>query len=192
MKKIILSLTLFAAATAFSFGQQVISSSGTTTTNPNIGTFENEVKINFLNLIWLGSFEVAYERYLSESHSIEFQGLINDRFGFNNEKNGKKYKTNSVQAAMHFYFGDSGKGRFHIFPLVKVRFGEFEEPSDGGVVTTDMTSFILGAGAGYKWEVSEHFAFGPYASIARGFSEEVNDRFSGIEVNGGFSLGYRF
>lgn len=192
MKKIILSLVLLGAATVFSFGQQVISSSGASTSNPNIGTFDNEVKVNFLNLIMLGSFEVGYERYLSESHSIEFQGLINDRFGFNSESDTKEYKTNSVQAAMHFYFGDSGIGRFHIFPLLKIRFGDFEEQIDGATVTTDMTAFILGAGAGYKWEVSEHFAFGPYASVGRGFSKEVNDRFSGIELNGGFSLGYRF
>jgi len=192
MKKFILTLCLFSSLAAFSFGQQVISSSSGSSTNPHIGNFSNEVKVNFLNLIWLGSFEVAYEKYLSESHSIEFQGLFNDRFGFNNENNGKKYKTNSVQAAMHFYFGDNPNGRFHIYPLLKLRFGDFEEVEDGALVTTDMTSFILGAGVGYKWEVSDHFAFGPYASISRGFSEDVNDRFTEIELNGGFSLGYRF
>lgn len=192
MKRIILSLAFLVAATAFSFGQQVISSSSGTSTNPYVGNFQNEVKVNFLNLIWLGSFELGYERYLSESHSIEVQALINDRFGFNSESDSKKYKTNSVQAAMHFYFGENGSGRFHIFPLLKVRFGDFEEMKDGALVTTDMTAFMLGAGGGYKWEVSDHFAFGPYASIARGFSQKVNDRFSGIELNGGFSLGYRF
>ncbi|TDQ14994.1 uncharacterized protein DUF3575 [Algoriphagus boseongensis] len=192
MKKIILSLAILCFASHFSIGQQVISSSSGNANNPYVGNFNNEIKLNFLNLIWLGSFEVAYEKYLSESHSIEFQGLFNDRFGFNNENNGKKYKTNSVQAAMHFYFGDNPNGRFHIYPLLKVRFGDFEEVKNGDLTTTDMTSFIFGGGFGYKWEVSDHFAFGPYASISRGFSKEVNDRFSEIEVNGGFSLGYRF
>jgi hypothetical protein len=192
MKKLLLSLAFFCAVSSLSFGQKVISSSSVSSANPYIGSFENEVKANFLNLIALGSFEVAWERYLSEGHSIEFQGLINDRFGFNSEKNGRTYKTNSVMTAMHFYFGNDLNGRFHIYPLLKLRFGDFEEVIDGAVVTTDMTSFILGAGVGYKWEVSDHFAFGPYVSVSRGFSEVVNNRFSGIELNGGFSLGYRF
>lgn len=192
MKKIILSLAFLCTFAAASLGQQVISSSSGNTNNPYIGNIDNEVKINFLNLIMLGSFEIGYEKFLSESHSIEFQGLFNDRYGYNNENDGKKYKTNSVQAAMHFYFGNNTSGRFHVFPLLKFRVGDFEEVIDGAVKTTDMAAFILGAGFGYKWEVSEHFAFGPYASIARGFSEQVNERFSEIELNGGFSLGYRF
>jgi len=77
MKKSILSFLLVFSLGVAGFGQQVISSSGTR--NPNIGTFENELKVNFLNLILLGSFEIGYERYLSESHSLEFQVLANDR-----------------------------------------------------------------------------------------------------------------
>ncbi|MDX5337954.1 MAG: porin family protein [Cyclobacteriaceae bacterium] len=192
MKKLFLSLSFILALATASLGQQVISSSSGNPNNPNLGNFNNEVKINFLNLIMLASFEIGYEKFLSESHSIEIQGLFNDRFGYNNENDGKKYKTNSVQAAMHFYFGNNPNGRFHVYPLMKFRVGDFEEVIDGAVKTTDMASFIIGAGVGYKWEVSEHFAFGPYASIARGFSEQVNERFSEIELNGGFSLGYRF
>ncbi|WP_026950941.1 DUF3575 domain-containing protein [Algoriphagus mannitolivorans] len=192
MKKIILTLSSICAISLMSFGQQVISSSSGNTSNPYISSFDNEVKINFLNLIMQGSFEVGYEKFLSESHSIEIQGLFNDRFGYNSESSGKKYKTNSVQAAMHFYFGNNLNGRYHVFPLLKFRVGDFEEVVNGAIKTTDMTAFILGAGFGYKWEVSEHFAFGPYVSIARGFSEQVNQRFSEIELNGGFSLGYRF
>lgn len=190
MKKIILFLLLVTGASFSARSQQVISSSGTS--NPNIGAFDNEVKFNFLNLIILGSFEVGYERFLSESHSLDLQLHINDRFGYNLEKDGNSFKTNAVQAALNFYFGDNPNGRFHAYPLLKFRFGEYEEQVDGGIRTTDMTSFILGAGAGYKWEVSEHFAFGPYASIARNFSKEVSDNFAGVEVNAGFSLGYRF
>ena len=190
MKKLILS-SIFATALAISaFSQQVISSSGTS--NPNIGTFDNEVKLNFLNLILMGSLEVGYERFLSENNSLDFQLHINDRFGYNSQSDGKTYKTNAIQSGMNFYFGDNPNGRFHVFPFLKFRFGDFEENIDGSVVTTDMTAFILGAGVGYKWEVSEHFAFGPYVSIARNFSETVSDRFTPVEVNGGFSLGYRF
>jgi hypothetical protein len=190
MKKTIF-LFLFASGICFSANsQQVISSS--TNSNPNLGTFDNEVKLNFLNLILLGSFEVGYERFLSDNHSLDLQLHVNDRFGYNSEKNGKKYKTNSVQAAMNFYFGNNPNGRIHVFPLLKLRFGDFEEPADGGISTTDMTAFILGVGAGYKWEVSEHFAFGPYGSVGRNFSEAVSDKFTAVEVNAGFSLGYRF
>lgn len=189
MKKYIL-FSLFSMGISLSASsQQVISSSGTS--NPNLGTFDNEIKLNFLNLILMGSFEVGYERFLSESHSLDFQLLINDRFGYNSENKGT-YKTNSIQTGMNFYFGNKPNGRFHVYPFLKFRFGDFEESVPGGVATTDMTAFILGAGFGYKWEVSEHFAFGPYASIARNFSEVVSDKFTSIEPNAGFSLGYRF
>ncbi|MEP1088801.1 DUF3575 domain-containing protein [Algoriphagus sp.] len=178
-------------AAGSSFAQEVISSSKGST--PVTGGFTNEIHVNFVTLIWFGSLEVGYERYLSDDTSLEFKGLINDRFGFNSEGKGKKYKTNSVQAAMNFYFGDDPNGRFFIFPLAKVRFGDFEEPADGGGIdTTDMTAFILGVGAGYKWEMSKNFAFGPFASMSRNFSSDVSDRFSSIEFNAGFNLGYRF
>ncbi|SHO64753.1 DUF3575 domain-containing protein [Algoriphagus zhangzhouensis] len=194
MKKLLFTLLFIGAATFSSMAQEVISSSSG---NSYVGSFSNEVKLNFLNAIALGSIEFGYERYLSDDHSLDIQLLINDRFGFNNENNGKKYKTNSVQASMNFYFGDGKttagpKGRFYIYPLVKLRFGDFEEEIDGAVETTNMNAFMFGAGGGYKWEISDHFAFGPYASVTRGFSNEVADRFSRIEVNGGFSLGYRF
>lgn len=191
MKKSIFTLTLILALVVSGYAQEVISSSGAST--PNRGGFSNEIHVNFMTLIWFGSLEAGYERYLSDDHSIEFKGFINDRFGFNNENNEKKYKTNSLQASMNFYFGDNGSGRFFLFPLAKIRFGDFEEPNDGGgIQTTDMTAFILGAGAGYKWELSKNFAFGPFASIGRNFSDDVANRFSVIELNGGFNLGYRF
>lgn len=171
-----------------SFGQNVISSSGGSTNRD----FSNEFKLNFLNLIALGSLEAGFEKYLSEDHSLDLQVHINDRFGFNSQKNGKNYKTNAVQASMNFYFGNNPNGRIYIFPLAKIRFGEFEEPVDGGISTTNMNAFMFGVGGGYKWEFSPHFAFGPYGSIARGFSDEVADRFTRIELNAGFSLGYRF
>ncbi len=186
MKKIILSLTLVLALSNFGFAQDVISSS-----SKNSSEFSNEVKVNFLNLILLASIEVGYEKFISENHSLDLQVHINDRFGFNSQAKDKNYKTNSVQASMNFYFGNNEDARFYVYPLAKLRFGEFEESIDGDLVTTNMNAFILGAGAGYKWEFS-NFAFGPYASVARGFSSEVSDRFAAVEVNGGFSLGLRF
>jgi len=190
MKKLILSAFFVAALAVSAFSQQVIYSSGTS--NPTIGTFDNEVKFNFLNLILLGSFEVGYERFLSENHSLDFQVHINDRFGYHTEGDDESFKSNAIQAAMNFYFGNNPNGRFHIYPFMKFRFGDYEKAVNASVVTTDMTAFILGAGIGYKWEVSDHFAFGPYVSVARNFSDGVSDQFSAVETNGGFSLGYRF
>tara|TARA_R110002020_G_scaffold420040_1_gene629183 strand:- start:746 stop:1357 length:612 start_codon:yes stop_codon:yes gene_type:complete len=190
MKKVVFTLTLILAMVVSGYSQNVISSSSGST--PSNGGFSNEIHVNFLNLIWFGSLEAGYERYLTDDSSLEFKAFINDRFGVNNEKNGKKYKTNSLQASMNFYFGNGGNGRFFLFPLAKLRFGDFEETKGNDVVTTDMTAFILGAGAGYKWELSQNFAFGPFASVGRNFSDDVTDRFSGIEFNAGFNLGYRF
>jgi hypothetical protein len=186
MKKILFSISLILMITSAAFSQDVISSSGNSR-----GDFSNEVKVNFMNLITLASVEIGYEKFLSEDHSLDLQLHINDRFGFNSQGKGRNYKTNSVQASMNFYLGNEGDARFYIYPLAKLRFGDFEEVIDGDVVITSMNAFILGAGVGYKWEFS-NFAFGPYASIARGFSSEVSDRFAAVEVNGGFSLGYRF
>lgn len=190
MKKFILSIYFVTLLAGSALAQQVISSSGTS--NPNVGVYDNEVKFNFVNLILMGSFEIGYERFLSENHSLDLQAHINDRFSYYPEGDDEKFKTNSIQAAMNFYFGNNPNGRIHIYPLMKVRFGDYEQQVNSTVVTTDMTAFILGAGVGYKWEVSDHFAFGPYASIARNFSEAVSDQFASVEVNGGFSLGYRF
>ena len=189
MKNLFLIMAFIFLALGTSHAQDVISSSSKGSGWNDAG---NEVKMNFMNLIVLGSLEIGYENFLSENHSLDFQIHINDRFGFNSQKNGKEYKTNSVQASMNFYLGDNERGRFYIYPLAKIRFGDFEESVDTDVVSTNMNAFMFGAGAGYKWELSENFAFGPYASIVRGFSDEVADRFSRIEINGGFSLGYRF
>ncbi|TDK44797.1 DUF3575 domain-containing protein [Algoriphagus formosus] len=182
-----LLLTLIFGFNAYS--QTVVSSSSG---NAFSGDRTNEIKLNFANLIALGSIEIGYEKFLSDDTALDFQLHINDRFGYNSQANGKNYKTNAVQAAMNFYFGTNPNGRFFLYPLAKIRFGEFEEPVDGGIATTNMNAFMIGVGAGFKWELSESFAFGPYVSIARGFSNEVADRFTRIELNGGFSLGYRF
>jgi outer membrane autotransporter protein len=57
---------------------------------------------------------------------------------------------------------------------------------------TDIDSFIVGLGVGYKWTMGDSFAIQPFANIARNFSDEVQDRFSAIEFNAGINIGYRF
>lgn len=187
MKKIF-TIIFVLTLTGSTYGQTVISSSSA----GGMRSFSSEAKLNFLNLIALGSLEMGYEKYLSDDHSLDLQLHINDRFGYNSQGGSKNYKTNAVQAAMNFYFGNDLDGRFYLFPLAKLRFGEFEEEVDGGIATTDMNAFMIGLGMGYKWELSQNFAFGPHISIARGFSNEVASRFTRLELNSGFSLGFRF
>ena len=151
---------------------------------------QSEVKLNILNTIIRASVEVGYEYFTTPNSSVGIEALINDRFSYYPENDDEEFKTNSIQLSYNFYF--SGAAKTYIYPFVKYRFGEYEEVVDAALVKTDMNSFILGLGGGYKWVWNEQFAFGPYANIARSFSEEVNDRFSAVEVNAGISIGYRF
>lgn len=158
----------------------------------------NEVKLNILNTIALGSVELGYEYFtdssLTQSIGVEF--LINDRFGFNPQgNNGREFKTNSYAVSYNFYFvqDSDDPSAFYISPYLKYRAGEFIELDENNLMReTDMNSAIIGIGAGYKWVFNGQLALGPYISVARGFSKEVADRFSAVELNGGFSLGYRF
>lgn len=152
----------------------------------------HEVKLNILNTIVHASVEVGYEYFTSSSSSIGLDVLINDRFSYYPEDpdEGKEFNTNSVQLSYNFYFSE-GQG-YYVSPFVKYRFGDFEEMDKGVKTVTDMDSFILGLGVGYEWVWNDQFAFGPYANIARNFSEEVNDEFASIELNGGIWIGYRF
>src|SRR5690606_11559238 len=80
--------------------------------------------------------------------------------------------------------------------LLKYRFGNYERDReiDGEIrpVKTDMNSFIIGIGGGYKLVKFDSFTVAPFVSIARNFSEEVSKEFMGIEVNAGVTVGYRF
>lgn len=151
---------------------------------------KSEVKLNILNTIVRASVEVGYEYFTTPSSSIGIEALINDRFSYYPEDDNEKFNTNSVQLAYNFYFSQ-GSGTY-VSPFVKYRFGDYEEVVENALVTTDMNSFILGLGIGYKWVWNDQFAFGPYANVARNFSEEVNEQFSAVELNGGISIGYRF
>lgn len=161
---------------------------------------KNEVKVNILNTIVLASVELGYEHFLDNDQSIGVEFLINDRFSYTAEKSGgaKEFKTNSILASYNFYFGANGTSNsgYYVSPFLKYRFGDFNEKeviNDAEVtLTTDMNSFIIGFGTGYKWAWNDKFAIAPYANIARNFSSAVNDRFSAIEFNAGVSIGYRF
>ncbi|GAB3645475.1 hypothetical protein GCM10028791_03650 [Echinicola sediminis] len=152
---------------------------------------KNEIKLNILNTIMIGSVEVGYEYFIDRDQSIGIEYLINDRFGYHSQGEGKEFNTNSLLVSYNFYFLDDYQtGSPYVYPFFKYRFGELVEAEDPFV--TDMNSAIIGIGAGYKWVQRDKFAIAPYINIARGFSEEVSDRFTGVEVNAGVSIGYRF
>ena len=157
--------------------------------------YKHEIKYNFLNTIIMGSAELGYEYFLDEDQSLGLDILINDRFSYFPEKgsNSKKFNTNSVMLSYNLYLSTMRNGSgYYLTPFVKYRFGDFEEVKNAVKVTTDMDSFILGLGTGYKWNFKDKLAVGPYVNVGRNFSKEVNSRFNAVEVNAGISLGYRF
>lgn len=162
----------------------------------------NEVKINILNTILSASVEVGYEHFIDHNQSIGVDLYLNDRFSYSHLGSSKKhgdFNTNSIGLNYRYYLGDendaNGSG-LSMIPFLKYRFGNFKEDKtiNDLVVTkkTDMNSFIVGFGAGYKWIMGDSFAIEPFANIGRNFSSEVNDRFSVIEFNAGVNIGYRF
>ena len=163
----------------------------------------NEVKLNIFNTIAIQSVEVGYEHFIDTNQSIGFEAHINDRFSYfpESKKEGKikKFNTNSLVANYNMYFGgrdgEHASG-FMVTPFLKYRFGNYERDReiDGEIrpVKTDMNSFIIGIGGGYKLVKFDSFTVAPFVSIARNFSEEVSKEFMGVEVNAGVTVGYRF
>ncbi len=151
---------------------------------------QNEIKLNILNTIIQGSVEIGYEYFVDRDQSIGVEYMINDRFGYNAQGDGRDFQTNSLQVSYNFYFiNDVDPASLYVYPFLKYRYGEFLEDGKDPV---DMNSAMIGIGVGYKWVQNDKFAIAPYANIARGFSDEVKDRFSAVEVNAGVSIGYRF
>jgi len=167
----------------------------------------NEVKWNVFNTIAIKSVEVGYEHFIDLDQSVGVDLMINDRFSYypESKSKGKKFKTNSIAASYNFYFGgnngENGSG-YSLSPFIKYRFGDYDENkwiSQGDGIpdvlekkTTDMNSIILGIGVGYKWVRNDAFAVQPFVNIGRNFSDDVNDRFTAIEINAGVTVGYRF
>jgi hypothetical protein len=158
------------------------------------GKLENptgEVRLNFLNTIILGSIELGYEQFIKDDQSLALEVHLNDRFGYRSTRNGADFSATSILLSYNFYFAGNDSGSLYISPFLKYRFGEVTEDIDSVPVTTDLNSGYLGLIGGYRWNYN-NFAFGPFASIARGFSDVVADRYSAVEFKAGFNVGYRF
>ena len=163
----------------------------------------NEVKWNVLNTIVNTSVELGYEHFIDTDQSVGVDLMINDRFSYygENSKEGKykKFNTNSVAVNYNFYFGGKDgehASGFYASPFLKYRFGTYDHDikvGDGILrAETDMNSFILGVGAGYKLVKNDSFTISPFVNIGRDFSKVVVEEFSGIEINAGVNIGYRF
>lgn len=157
----------------------------------------NEIKLNIANTIAIASVEFGYERFLDDHQSIEGMILINDRINYHSESGSRKFETNSFKVGYNYYFGEEyAASGLYVNPFLKYRTGEFSEAAPdadfNGDLITDMDSFIIGLGGGYKWNFNDTFVIGPFVNIGRNFSDEVKDRFSAIEFNAGLNIGYRF
>ncbi|MGO1728453.1 MAG: autotransporter domain-containing protein [Flavobacteriaceae bacterium] len=185
MKKIILILSL-----VFLGGKSVAQ---------NTEFPKNEIKFNIANTIILASAEVGYERFIDRNQSLEVVALINDRINYHSESGSRNFKTNSFKVGYNYYFDNYNAGAgLYANPFIKYRFGDFEQDvildgfPDPVTKKTDMDTFMVGIGAGYKWNFNDTFVLAPFASVARNFSDEVGDRFSNVEFHAGLYVGYRF
>jgi hypothetical protein len=152
---------------------------------------KGEVRLNFLNTIVLGSVELGYENFFKPDQSLGVEVHLNDRFGYQSKEDGTDFSATSFLVSYNFYFAGNNDGKLYISPFLKYRVGEYTEVVNSAVSVTNLNSAFIGLIGGYRWNYN-NFAFGPFAAIARGFSEEVADRFSPVEFKGGFNVGYRF
>src|SRR5690625_937032 len=108
---------------------------------------QNEVNYNIANTIAIGDVEIGYEYFFDFNQSVGVKFLINDRRNFRPQKNGDKFKTNSLRLNYTYYFGESNPGSgIYVQPLIKYRFGTFRERSEDGSknLETDMNAFMIG------------------------------------------------
>ena len=154
----------------------------------------NEVKLNILNTIVVGSLELGYESFIDRNQSISAEIHFFDRFGYvSANSNDVSFDATSFMVGYNYYFvSENQPSGLFVTPFLKYRSGNFTELVNAQVVETNLNSFIIGIGGGYKWVHNDKFALGPYVNIARGFNNDVSDRFSAVELNAGFSIGFRF
>jgi len=156
---------------------------------------ENEVKINIVNTIVIGSLELGYERFLDQNQSLGLELMFMDRFSYISDSGeGEEFNATSFMLSYNYYFVTaSDPSGFYVLPFLKYRNGTFSETGENNqLIETNLNSFMIGFGAGYKWVHNDKFALGPYVNIARGFNSDVSDRFDPVEFNAGFSIGFRF
>lgn len=160
----------------------------------NAQSLENpkgEIRLNFLNTIFLGSVELGYDFFLADDQSVGVELHLNDRFGYSSARGDRSFSATSFLVSYNFFFAGDENGKIYISPYFKYRFGDFSETVDNVTQVTNLNSGYLGLIGGYRWNFN-NFAFGPFAGIGRGFAEPVREKFSAVEFKAGFNVGYRF
>ena len=151
---------------------------------------QHEVKWNIGNTIMHASVEVGYEYLIDNHQSVGAELLFNDVYNLRIGRQATDFDTNSFKISYNYYTGERND-EFVISPFLQARQGDYQKYTDSPKI--DMDSFIVGIGLGYKWNINDKFVFGPYFTIGRNFSEEVNDEFNTpVEIGVGFGIGYRF
>ena len=151
---------------------------------------KHEIKWNIGNTILHASAEIGYEYLIDNHQSVGAELLINDVYNLRIGRQAKDFDTHSFKIAYSYYTGERND-EFQISPFIQVRVGEYQKYPDSEKI--DMDSFIVGIGGGYKWNINDKFVFGPYVTIGRNFSQDVNDEFNTpVEFGLGFGIGYRF
>ncbi|WP_158859663.1 DUF3575 domain-containing protein [Lunatibacter salilacus] len=155
----------------------------------------NEVKFNIMNTIVLGSLELGYEHFIDQNQSIGAEIHLFDRFAYvSDQREGRSFDATSYLLGFNYYFVSPNRpSGFYVSPFVKYRTGTFTEVGENSQsIETELNTFIIGMGGGYKWVHNDKFALGPYVNIGRGFNEEASQRFRPVEFKAGFSIGFRF
>ena len=174
MKKLLLSIAM--VALAFTASAQ-----------------ENVVKLNPLALAF-GSFEVSYERVVSESNSIEV-ALAYSSLKVNTSGGQVDAKTEGfgVEGKYKFYFADNNPRGWYAAPAVSYSNTSLDSNNEKG----DLSYFGVGAVAGYQWVFGggdSGFALdlnlgAQYASVTTSGSISSTS-IDGILPKLGLSLGY--
>ena len=152
---------------------------------------KHEIRWNPVNTIAFGAVEIGYEYLFDDAQSVGIEVHINDVYNLAVGRQAKDFNSTSVVASYNFYTGSDVGSGIMISPQMKFRRGHYQEVSDSPKIS--LNSFMLGIGAGYKWNLKGNFVFGPYGVIGRNFSEEIKDEFgTPIEFSVGFSVGRRF
>lgn len=155
----------------------------------------NEIKLNILNTIVLGSLELGYEHFIDQNQSVGAEIHLFDRFAYvSDQQKGRSFDATSYLLGFNYYFVSPGNpSGFYVSPFIKYRTGTFTEIGENDQsMETELNSFIIGMGGGYKWVHNDKFALGPFVNIGRGFNEDVSQRFTPVEFKAGFSIGFRF
>jgi len=185
MKKIILSITLFMAATC-AYAQQDSLANAIKTRSAAIGhSGNNEIKVNLLYLV-LGLPEISYERLIADNMGIGFSAVVSVD---------DQDLRHAFLASYRLYFGNKKANGFFIEGnggIVSEKEHHFYySPENNGIyqVTESTPSYFgLGAAAGAKFLTRNGFLGEAYLGAGRLLGESHSEYYPRV----GITIGKRF